>query len=65
MENVQTWKARVVNGKLVLDEPRTDLPEGTEVKLRLDDETEEVDDLTDTEMEELRLSLAALPSPFP
>ncbi len=32
MENVQTWKARVVNGRLVLDEA-TALPEGTELEL--------------------------------
>lgn len=33
MENVQTWKAKVVNGRLVLDEPARGLPEGTELEL--------------------------------
>lgn len=32
MELVQTWKARVVNGRLVLNEA-TELPDGTELEL--------------------------------
>lgn len=57
VETVQTtWKARVVNGKLVLIDTATELPEGTELKLRVDDD-EIADDLTESEMLELRLSL--------
>jgi hypothetical protein len=36
-------KARVVNGRLVLDEP-TDLPEGREVYLAVVDEGDDLDD---------------------
>ena len=39
---MQAMKARVRNGRLVLDEP-TDLPEGTEVRLTVADD-EEMDD---------------------
>ena len=50
MENVQTWKARVVNGRLVMDEP-TDMPEGTELELAVVEEV--VDDLTPEQADEL------------
>lgn len=36
-------KARVHNGRFVIDEP-TDLPEGTEVSLVIDDGGDELDD---------------------
>ena len=36
-------RARVKNGRLVLDEP-TDLPEGTEIELVADDHGDELDD---------------------
>lgn len=46
------FKARVKNGRIVLDEP-TDLPEGTVLHLLLDDE----DDLDEEEWAALELSL--------
>ncbi len=48
----QALKARVRNGRLVLDEP-TNLPEGAEVQLVL----AEGDDLDDEERAELSLSI--------
>jgi hypothetical protein len=48
------WKARVQNGRLILDEPTT-LPEGTVIELVADDEG---DDLTDEERAELHRELA-------
>ena len=48
------WKARVQNGRLILDEPTT-LPEGTVIDLVVDDEG---DDLTDDERVELHKALA-------
>ena len=48
-------RARVENGRLVLDEPTT-LPEGTVVDLVADDEG---DDLTDEERRALHEALAA------
>lgn len=45
------FKARVKNGRIVLDEP-TDLPEGTVLHLLLDD-----DDLDEKEWAELEASL--------
>ena len=53
---VQQVKARVRNGRLVLDEP-TDLPEGTEVTLSITDD--DVDEMTDEERAELRAELQA------
>ena len=50
----QSHKARVRNGRLVLDEP-SDLPEGTEVVLVSPDSW---DDLTDEERERLHKALA-------
>ncbi len=41
---MQPLKAHVQNGKLVLDDPSTDLPEGAEVKLTIVDDTDELDD---------------------
>ena len=52
---VQQIKARVRNGRLVLDEP-TDLPEGAEVTLSIGDDAVE---LTDEERAELRAELHA------
>jgi hypothetical protein len=49
----QALRARVKNGRLVLDEP-TDLPEGAEVDLVLADDE---DDLTPEEREELHAAL--------
>jgi hypothetical protein len=40
---VKTLRAKVVNGRLVMDEP-TPLPEGTEVDLVAADEEDEMDD---------------------
>jgi hypothetical protein len=40
---MQPLKAHVRNGRIVLDEP-TDLPEGTEVRLIVADEEDELDD---------------------
>jgi hypothetical protein len=40
---MQALKARVRNGRLVLDEP-TDLPEGAEVELAIVDATDEMSD---------------------
>jgi len=54
---VQQVKARVKNGRLVLDEP-TDLPEGTEVTLSITDD-DDVDEMTDEERAELRAELQA------
>ena len=47
-------RARVRNGRLVVDEP-TDLPEGTVLDLVVDDEG---DDMDDTEREALNASIA-------
>lgn len=41
--HAEPLKARVVNGRLVLDEP-TDLPEGSEVSLAIVDDADELDD---------------------
>ncbi len=41
---MQPLKAQVRNGRLVLDDPSTDLAEGTEVELYLVDDTEFDDD---------------------
>lgn len=49
------FRARVENGRLILDEPTT-LPEGTVVQLVLDDEG---DDLTDQERSALHAALSA------
>ena len=40
---MDTLKAKVVNGRLVLDEP-IDLPEGTELELVIADADDELDD---------------------
>ena len=40
---MNTLKARVVNGRLVLDEP-IDLPEGTELELVIADAQDDLDD---------------------
>lgn len=48
-------RARVENGRLILDEPTT-LPDGTVLDLVLDDEG---DDLSDEEREELHKALTA------
>lgn len=47
-------RARVANGRLVLDEPTT-LPEGTVIDLVFDDEG---DDLTDSERQALHAKMA-------
>jgi hypothetical protein len=52
---VTPLRARVENGRLVLDEPTT-LPEGTVIDLVADDEG---DDLTDAERQALHRALAA------
>lgn len=54
MRDVETWKVRVVNGKLVLDEP-TDLPDGTEF------EVAKVEKLTPEQEEELVRSMNSGP----
>jgi hypothetical protein len=41
---MQPLKAHVKNGKLVLQNPATDLPEGAEVELVVVDETDEMED---------------------
>ena len=41
---MQPLKAHVKDGKLVLDDTATDLPEGTEVQLAIVDDTDELDD---------------------
>jgi hypothetical protein len=51
---MQPLKARVRNGRLVLDEP-TNLPEGTEVRVALVDD----DDLDDGERAELHAAIKA------
>ena len=52
MEHVQTWKVRVVNGRLVSDE--TGLPEGTEFEVQPVEK--KADDLTPEQAAELRRS---------
>lgn len=52
---MQPLKARVKNGRLVMDEP-TDLPEGTEVTLEITDE--DGGDYDDEERERINDSLA-------
>ena len=52
MERMEKLTARVVKGRLVLDEP-TQLPEGTEVELTIAEE----DDLGDEEREELHAAI--------
>jgi hypothetical protein len=55
---MQALKAHVHNGRLVLDEP-TDLPEGMEVPLRIDDDVDEMDEDERARLHEaLRRSLA-------
>ena len=52
-----TLRARVANGRVILDEP-TDLPEGTEVELHLVDAPQEPSpDLSDAEFAELKASV--------
>lgn len=58
MELVRTWKAKVVNGRLVLIDQTTDLPEGKEVTLREDDDPD--DRLTPEEEEGIRKAMASL-----
>jgi len=41
---MQPLKARVENGRLVLDDPSTDLPEGAEVQLTIVDDSGELDE---------------------
>jgi hypothetical protein len=53
----QPLKARVRNGRLVLDEP-TDLPEGAEVELVRADADDIGDDLSDDERRQLDESIA-------
>ena len=48
MQLMKRLKARVVKGRLVLDEP-TDLPEGSEVELTAVDDYEWVEQLADVE----------------
>jgi hypothetical protein len=52
---MQSMKARVRNGRLVLDEP-TELPEGTEVTLSITDDHD--GDYDDEERERINESLA-------
>jgi hypothetical protein len=52
---MRSLRARVENGRLVLDEP-TSLPEGTVLDLVADDQG---DNLTDDEREALHLALAS------
>ena len=55
---MQMLKAHVQNGRLVLDEP-TDLPEGTEVSLRIDDDFDDMDEEERARLHEaLRRSMA-------
>jgi len=55
---MQPLKAHVHNGRLVLDEP-TDLPDGTEVRLIVADEEDELDDEERARLHEsLRRSMA-------
>ena len=44
METMQPLKAIVRNGKLVVDETPTDLPEGTELVLIVADQGDDLDD---------------------
>ena len=48
-----TFRARVVNGRIVIDEPATDLPEGTVLDLTLADD----DELDDAEKAQLEAAL--------
>jgi len=55
---MQSMKARVHNGRLVLDEP-TELPEGTEVVLAVADDGDDMDDEERARLHEsLRRSIA-------
>jgi hypothetical protein len=55
---MQPLKARVHNGRLLVDEP-TDLPEGTELVLAVVDEPDEMDDAERARLHEsLRRSIA-------
>jgi hypothetical protein len=51
MEDMRTLKARVVKGRIVVDEP-TDLPEGTELELLRADEFDDWSDLDDMDPSE-------------
>lgn len=55
MRDMQTLKARVIKGRLVVDEP-TEFPEGTEFELVIADES---DDLDDEERRALHQELSA------
>lgn len=60
MRDVRTWKAKVVNGRLVLIDEATDLPDGKELTLRPDEEPDLADALTPEEEESIRKGLASL-----
>jgi hypothetical protein len=45
-----TFRARVVNGRIVIDEPTTDLPEGTVLDLTIADD-DELDDVEKARLE--------------
>lgn len=56
MELVKRLRARVVNGRLVLDEP-TDLPEGTEVELTPAEDADTFDDIAPHERARLEAAV--------
>lgn len=58
MELVRTWKAKVVNGRIVLLDEATDLPDGTELELVSADDPNAA--LTADEEEGIRKALASL-----
>lgn len=60
MELVRTWKAKVVNGRLVLIDQTTDLPEGKEITLYEADESDLDSRLTPEEEEGIRKAMASL-----
>lgn len=60
MELVRSWKARVENGRLVLIDEATDLPDGTVLKLEAASEDDPADALTADEEEGIRKALASL-----
>ena len=60
MRDVRTWKAKVINGRLVLIDEETDLPDGRELILRVADEEDLSDPLTPQEEESIQKGLASL-----
>lgn len=61
---MKVLRARVTKGKLVLEEPKTTLPEGTVVQLVLSEEQDDEHDIRGLEYAELRTALKRAEADF-